>query len=385
METVNLNIMMESLGLVSGGTFAVLAAFLFVAFPIWCVVDCARDPERPERERTGWIAAILTVPGFGPLAYGLFATDSRPLKAGMGVALTSALGMVFLLSGVFGQGLRETELRKSIVQAELRAQAEVAPALGRITKPKSAAANGKFLAVWKAHGKRLKPVAVFAKNGRAIFDRVGAAPNVTHVAEDNSGHLYGVIGRGFGSVSATGKLVKIEAPKAFSRQLYTGLAFDRIDDRFFLLSASGSGHLMEYSTRTELWKALGGLKNRKYQGLALDHRTSVLYTALETRGRALTSLVKLSATGELSGEIKLSKPIAVPKGATVQLSFAADTIAVVVGERDDRLFFIDKTGKVSPPVVEVAAAAKKAQAKPLRAPASPAGKHGKRRVHRKRR
>lgn len=366
---MTLKVLIQSLGLVPGTLLTILAGFVFLALPLWCIVDCAHDRARTSRSRLSWLVAMILFWGIAPFCYALFSTRSRSLKVGMGGGITALLVITFCMFHLFGEVIRSNDMRVAFQQA----QEKMEKAAGRDQVDKIAASGGKFIAVWAADGKSPRRMTAFLKNGSTVGERVGLASNITHVAEDRAERLYGIFSKGLGAIDpATGKLKEAPLPKELSRVTgLSGVALDPKEDRLLVVSEGGAGFLVEYSLRTKIWKPIAPMSNRNYAGLTFDPKTGTLYTVLEPRpGHAIENLTKLNLQGDPSGELRLSPPIRLPRAkgeaSSVQLSYSEGTLAIIVGAKQDGIYLVDKnTGAVTRPTRE---------ASPARAVASGKGK-----------
>jgi hypothetical protein len=101
---------------------ASLAFFLFwllfgaLIFPIWMIINCARDSERSTESKIPWVVIMILVFPFGAYLYGLFASGRRAIIM---LSLSVVLTWVLAIGGAYF-GLRFLQNRSLESVPQLR-------------------------------------------------------------------------------------------------------------------------------------------------------------------------------------------------------------------------------------------------------------------------
>lgn len=111
--------------------FAVMALFMVLVQPIWCVVDCA-VAQRPTASKVVWILLLLLLWGIANWFYGAFAASGRALR---GLSRLAWILIIALLAAFFALYYSHEEFRRGIEREwEKRPELTVewAPSLGAL-------------------------------------------------------------------------------------------------------------------------------------------------------------------------------------------------------------------------------------------------------------
>lgn len=86
-------------------TIAVISTLCFaILLPLWGIVEMALRSDLEGRHRFAWVVGLLLVPGFGPIAYGIWGPASQTFKKlfyGL-VAITLVSGAIYVLGPTVG-------------------------------------------------------------------------------------------------------------------------------------------------------------------------------------------------------------------------------------------------------------------------------------------
>lgn len=76
--------------------------FMFVAFPIWMIVDCAITASRKSLSKALWIVFMLLTWTLGAIVYGVFGSKKRGLQWTAAIIfITGVIGLYLFVRGLF--------------------------------------------------------------------------------------------------------------------------------------------------------------------------------------------------------------------------------------------------------------------------------------------
>ncbi len=76
-------------------TIAIISTLCFaILLPLWGTVEMAVRSDLEGKHRLAWVVGLFLVPGFGPIAYGIWGPASQPFKK-----LFYGLAATILVSG----------------------------------------------------------------------------------------------------------------------------------------------------------------------------------------------------------------------------------------------------------------------------------------------
>jgi hypothetical protein len=134
---MDFNAIISKLGPLSFAALFLIGSFLFIALPLWSLVDCGGASRRGGMSGAIWMVAIIFLPGIGPICYGLFGSRSGALKVGMGAGILGLVCLAFLSFDVITRVQNERPVIATTPAPNAAVTAKVPPPSKAPRKPAS--------------------------------------------------------------------------------------------------------------------------------------------------------------------------------------------------------------------------------------------------------